>query len=145
MLWRTFTISDGLSAGVVQVIAEDNQRRVWIGTSAGVSIWNGASFFRLDRQSGLPNDDITALFSDGPRMWIGTNAVSYTHLTENPTQRAQNQRDAGAQHKVERAHPKEHTQPGNFAQCSRVDKKCQNDHNNGKQDRKDRGRFEEAA
>ena len=86
MLWRTFTVSDGLSAGIVQVIAEDNQRRVWIGTSAGLSIWNGASFFRLDRQSGLPNDDITALFSDGPRMWIGTNGSGLFRFENNQLQ-----------------------------------------------------------
>lgn len=86
MLWRTFTVEDGLTPGTVQVIAEDNQRRIWIGTNSGLSIWNGASFFTLNKQTGLPNEDITALFSDGTRMWIGTNGGGLFRFENNQLQ-----------------------------------------------------------
>ncbi|MFN8441053.1 MAG: two-component regulator propeller domain-containing protein [Caldilineaceae bacterium] len=86
LVWRTFTISDGLASGVVQAIAEDNQRRIWLGASSGLSIWNGASFFTLSRQTGLPNDEITALLSDGPRMWIGTNGGGVFRFENNQLQ-----------------------------------------------------------
>ncbi len=86
LLWRSFSAADGLAAGQVQVIAEDTQGRIWIGTQTGLSIWNGASFFTLNKQFGLPNDDIVALLSDGPRMWIGTNGGGLFRFENNQLQ-----------------------------------------------------------
>ena len=38
----------------------------------GISIWNGSSFFTIDKARGLPSDDIRALASDPGGVWIGT-------------------------------------------------------------------------
>ena len=70
----------------MQVIAEDAQHRIWLGASGGLSIWNGATFFTLNRQTGLPNEEITALLSDGPRMWIGTNGGGVFRFENNQLQ-----------------------------------------------------------
>ena len=71
--WRVFGTDDGLAGSVVQAITRDNQRRTWIGTKTGLSIWNGDTFFNLTQANGLPNDNITALLADGETMWIGSN------------------------------------------------------------------------
>lgn len=86
LLWRPFTADDGLVLGLIRTIAEDNQRRIWLGSSAGLGVWNGASFFTLNRDFGLPNDDITALLNDGSKMWIGSNGGGLYRFENNQLQ-----------------------------------------------------------
>ncbi len=71
--WSSFTVADGLAGSIVQAIAIDLQRRVWIGTKTGLSVWNGDTFFNLTRENGLPNDNISSLLAAGDSMWIGSN------------------------------------------------------------------------
>jgi ligand-binding sensor domain-containing protein len=70
--WTTYTLTDNLAGAVVQAIAADSRGRIWLGTDAGVSIWNGESFFNLTRATGLPDADIRTLLADGDAMWIGS-------------------------------------------------------------------------
>ncbi|MEZ4869863.1 MAG: two-component regulator propeller domain-containing protein [Caldilineaceae bacterium] len=77
--WANYTAnsgvaSSGLVADSVQAIAIDTQARAWFGTHAGLSIWNGDSFFNLTRADRLPSENITALLVDGSTVWIGSDA-----------------------------------------------------------------------
>lgn len=72
--WVTYTTADGLASDRVQAIAVDAQERVWFGTAAGLSIWNGDSFFTLTRADRLPSDHILSLLPDEEVMWIGSDA-----------------------------------------------------------------------
>ncbi len=84
--WAVYTAPDGLANGIVQAIAVDNQQRVWFGTKSGLSVWNGSTFFSLNKQTGLPNDDVTALLADGDKMWIGTNGGGLFRFEKNQLQ-----------------------------------------------------------
>ena len=72
--WLTYTITDGLASDQVQAIAGDAEERIWVGTAAGLSIWNGDSFFTLTRANRLPSDNILTLLADQAIMWIGSDA-----------------------------------------------------------------------
>ncbi len=69
---QTLRVADGLVADRVQALVTDADGRAWIGTDAGLSIWNGESFFNLDATLGLPNENITALLTDETGVWIGS-------------------------------------------------------------------------
>lgn len=72
--WQRYAKADGLAADEVQAIAGDERKRIWFGTPAGLSIWNGDSFFTLTSADRLPSNNILTLLADGPTMWIGTDA-----------------------------------------------------------------------
>lgn len=72
--WVSYTTANGLASDQIQVIAGDAQQRIWFGTNAGLSIWNGESFFTLTRADRLPSNNILALQADGENMWIGSDA-----------------------------------------------------------------------
>lgn len=72
--WQSYHKADGLAADEVQAIAGDERKRIWFGTPAGLSIWNGDSFFTLTRADRLPSNNILTLLADGPTMWIGSDA-----------------------------------------------------------------------
>lgn len=80
--WQSYTAADGLAADQVQAIAGDAQQRIWFGTSDGLSIWNGQSFFTLTRADRLPSNNILALLADGATMWIGSDA-GLLHFEDN--------------------------------------------------------------
>ena len=84
--WSVYTAADGLANGLVQAIAVDSQQRVWFGTKSGLSVWNGSSFFTLNKATGLPSDDVTALLADGEQMWIGTNGGGLFRFEKNQLQ-----------------------------------------------------------
>jgi ligand-binding sensor domain-containing protein len=70
--WQLLTAEDGLVGTTVQAIAPDAEGRIWVGSDAGLSVWNDDSFFVINRQQGLPSDDIRALAADAGGVWIGT-------------------------------------------------------------------------
>jgi ligand-binding sensor domain-containing protein len=84
--WTTYGPDDGLSGTVVQAITADAQNRIWLGTDAGLSIWTGTTFFNLDSSNGLPDEDITALQSDGDAVWIGTRSGGLLRFQDNQLQ-----------------------------------------------------------
>jgi ligand-binding sensor domain-containing protein len=84
--WRSYNVPDGLAGSLVQAVATDSQGRTWFGTEAGLSIWNGSSFFNLKRENGLPSDDITALLADGDIMWISASGGGLFRFEKNQLQ-----------------------------------------------------------
>lgn len=54
-------------------IEEDSRGNIWIGTDNGLLKWDGNSFTLISVGDGLPDDIVTALFSDSKnRLWVGT-------------------------------------------------------------------------
>jgi len=70
--WTTFATTDGLVDRHVRALAIDGQQRTWFGTAAGLSIWNGDSFFNLTEADGLPSEGINTIWVDGETIWIGS-------------------------------------------------------------------------
>lgn len=66
-----------LSSLNVTTIAQDNEKLIWIGTSAGINVYNGHDYIQFFHDSedstALPDDYINVLHRDRKgRMWIGT-------------------------------------------------------------------------
>lgn len=66
-----------LSSLNVTTIAQDKRRLVWIGTSAGINIYDGENFTQFSHDikdtTALPDDYINVLHCDrNGRMWVGT-------------------------------------------------------------------------
>lgn len=66
-----------LSSLNVTTIAQDNEKLIWIGTSAGINVYNGHDYIQFFHDSedstALPDDYINVLHRDrNGRMWIGT-------------------------------------------------------------------------
>jgi ligand-binding sensor domain-containing protein len=73
--WTHFTVKDnGLLDDDVRALAVDSQRRVWFGGPKGLSIWDGTSMTKLNKQAGLPDENIQTLLADGAHVWAGTSA-----------------------------------------------------------------------
>jgi ligand-binding sensor domain-containing protein len=57
----------------VNDIEEDSKGNIWIATDNGLLKWDGTNFSSLTTANGLPDNIVTALFSDSKnRLWIGT-------------------------------------------------------------------------
>lgn len=66
-----------LSSLNVTAIAQDSKKLVWIGTSAGINVYNGYDYIQFFHDSedstALPDDYINVLYRDkNGRMWVGT-------------------------------------------------------------------------
>ena len=71
------TADNMLSSLNVTTIAQDQRHLVWIGTSAGINVYDGENFLQFSHDSrdstALPDDYINVLHRDRTgRMWIGT-------------------------------------------------------------------------
>ena len=79
-----FGISDGLVRGGISALAEDREGRLWIGTSDGVSHFDGDEFRHCTAADGYPSGVVRALLADADGVWIGTNEGLYrtegTHI-----------------------------------------------------------------
>ena len=72
--FRNYTVDDGLSQLVVQVIFQDRDGFMWIGTQAGLNRYDGHRFDVFLIKDGLANDRINALTQDSAgAIWVGTN------------------------------------------------------------------------
>ena len=66
-----------LSSLNVTAIAQDTKKLIWIGTSAGINVYNGHDYIQFFHDSedstALPDDYINVLHRDRKgRIWIGT-------------------------------------------------------------------------
>ncbi len=76
-----FLIFDGEEIGQVYYeafkdvndIEEDSKGNIWVATENGLLKWDGSRFTVMGSAEGLPDDVVTALYSDSRnRLWIGT-------------------------------------------------------------------------
>lgn len=67
-------VATSLSANLVHTIYQDEQNRIWLGTEAGLCLWNsGNSFTQFTKKDGLSDDKILSILQDqSGLMWLGT-------------------------------------------------------------------------
>jgi len=69
---KIFTVHDGLTSNIIQTLCEDRQGRIWIGTTNGITYFDGKRFYSFTRADGLPSADVRALFFDREdNLWVG--------------------------------------------------------------------------
>jgi ligand-binding sensor domain-containing protein len=83
-----------ISANGVNVIFEDSKKRLWVGTTFGLNLfdWNTQTFKGYHMNDGLPNETILGILEDDKgNLWLSTNkglskfqpeAVSFTNYDE---------------------------------------------------------------
>ncbi|MFT6952263.1 MAG: diguanylate cyclase (GGDEF)-like protein, partial [Paraglaciecola sp.] len=66
--------TDSLASNVVHTIYQDQQQRIWLGTEAGASLWNGRNaFLNYSSTDGLAHDKVLSILQDtSGLMWFGT-------------------------------------------------------------------------
>lgn len=72
---RSYTTEDGLISNWVTSVIQDSRGYLWVGTSDGISVYDGATFRNYTTEDGLSNSFITVMKESRrhPRtIWIGT-------------------------------------------------------------------------
>lgn len=71
--WTSYTTANGLINNMITYIAGDLDNNVWIGTSEGLSRFNGTTWTNYTTAEGLPNNMISYIRADKKgNIWIGT-------------------------------------------------------------------------
>lgn len=72
-VWIQYTSEDGLINDRVNTLFEDSQGNIWIGTSEGLSKYDGNAFVNYTTDDGLLNNNISSIAEDRDGdMWVGT-------------------------------------------------------------------------
>ncbi len=70
---KTYAVADGLASDRVNCIAQDSRGFLWIGTSEGLSRFDGSAFTNYTRDQGLPHDRIWhCLITRDNQLWLAT-------------------------------------------------------------------------
>jgi diguanylate cyclase (GGDEF)-like protein len=70
---RVYGIRDGLKFPQIFAVMQDSRGLLWVGTSYGVSRYDGREFRSLTKSDGLPHDSVRALAEDGAgTIWVLT-------------------------------------------------------------------------
>jgi len=70
---RRFSTPDGLNDRIVWSLALDpDQRRIWVGTNDGLSVFENEQFELVVRGDALPQPNAFNLLAETNRLWIGT-------------------------------------------------------------------------
>ena len=71
---KTMRTIDGLSDNDISCLFEDSKGQIWIGTrQKGVTMYNGTSFKKFNRENGLNYNSISSVAEDDKHnIWIGT-------------------------------------------------------------------------
>ena len=82
ILFRNYSVADGLCANTVWAIAQDNKGYMWFGTKDGLSRFDGYQFktYHFDEEDSLSigSNWVSAIFScDADSSWIGTEKGMY--------------------------------------------------------------------
>ena len=74
-VWEIFSADEVLN-GDVQAISEDGFGNLWVGTNAGVAVYDGSTWHVVTAQDGLLlGNSVTAIMNDGDGIiWVGTTA-----------------------------------------------------------------------
>ena len=68
---RTYTTADGLVRNIINVILQDSRGYLWIGTSGGLSRFDGYGFVNYGMSDGLPSESVQAVLEDREgRLWV---------------------------------------------------------------------------
>ncbi len=87
--FSSFTTLQGLINDFITCLIEDRNGNLWIGTSAGVSKYDGKSFTQFTVKNGLPSNFIVEMMQDkAGNIWFGSfsngvtkyNGKSFTHF-----------------------------------------------------------------
>ena len=71
--WRIYGVPDGLASGVVYDLVQDRQGYIWMGTTNGVSRYDGETFTHFSREDGLAHDLVYSVLEDREgNLWFGT-------------------------------------------------------------------------
>jgi ligand-binding sensor domain-containing protein len=71
--WKNYSTADGLPGNHVFMLTQDHKGRMWVGTNAGLSLFQKNKFVTLTRADGLFGDDVfsMAVAKDGG-IWVGS-------------------------------------------------------------------------
>jgi len=71
---KTFTNEKGIDFSSSTAITSDNKNRIWVGNMKGLYLLDGNSIKHLNRQTGLPSDEVFSLTFDKEKnlLYIGT-------------------------------------------------------------------------
>lgn len=81
---KTYTNINGHDLSSSTSIVSDNKNRIWIGNMKGLYLFDGNSIKHLNRQTGLPSDEVYSLFYDEDKnfLYTGTgNGISFLDIS----------------------------------------------------------------
>jgi ligand-binding sensor domain-containing protein len=72
--WKTYTTEDGLAHnGVLAIDVSEQTGDVWLGTMGGLTRWSAGKFENFTQlNSGMPNNLIYGVTTDGNDVWVAT-------------------------------------------------------------------------
>ncbi|MFH1569707.1 MAG: two-component regulator propeller domain-containing protein, partial [Gemmatimonadota bacterium] len=71
--WQTLRVEDGLPHDTAWSLYEGRDGDIWIGSTQGVSRYDGQEFLSLTVDDGLPDDGVRAILEDREgNLWLGT-------------------------------------------------------------------------
>jgi hypothetical protein len=70
---HNYTVNDGLPSNAVRCIYKDTKDRMWVGTAAGLCLFDGKGFKVLGSENGLVGESIFSITEDEQQnIWIGS-------------------------------------------------------------------------
>lgn len=67
-----YTTADGLISDAVNCVEVDSENNIWVGTSNGLSMYDGSTWTSYTEDDGLINNNVRALAADAGDIWVGT-------------------------------------------------------------------------
>lgn len=84
VLYRHFTVEDGLPSLTIYQITQDNEGYIWMASDKGVGKFDGYQFQNFTIQDGIPANDIKELFIDSKnRIWLISRGNSIAFIQNN--------------------------------------------------------------
>lgn len=79
-----YDVSDGLAQSTVYSIIQDREDNYWLGTRAGVSLFDGVHFTNFTAEDGLTEGAARTIFEDSHgQIWVGHDGGGITRYREN--------------------------------------------------------------
>ncbi len=67
-----FTTADGLISDAINCVAVNNNDNIWLGTSSGISKFDGVNWTNYTTTDGLVNDNVKTIVATSGNIWAGT-------------------------------------------------------------------------